>query len=273
MKRMFMLLVNAAVTGLHGQAVQSSLETTPFIRGSFSNKFADASAISSNLSALMQVHYFSATILKEQKFMLKELNAVAATIAFPIPTGAMAVKLIHSGNLNYRESTIGIVYAKNIGKVDLGMQVAYHLTAIKGYSRQTSGTIAFACTWHLTEQFHTGFQINNMNRFFTTRVKHSPAANVSLGMGYDISPLVYMEWEWSKEETQPMNIIGGLIYQFHQRCRLYLGISTSQPQPYIGAELFLNGWSLGIKTAYHLQLGFSPCLWLSFQKKDKKNNQ
>ena len=228
-------------------------------------------SVPANAASSLQAESISGVIYKEQKFLLKDLGVFYGAVVKPISNGAVALSIQHSGLNTFRETSVSIIYAKPLGRADLAAKFNYIYTAMEGYKPSGVTTITIAGIFHLSEQCHSGFQIEHVNSVFSSKDKlRFPQPEYRFGFGYDISSLVHLNIDCEMEQVISLNVNTCIAYQFHSKCRLLLGLGSFIPIPWFGAEFTLHAWKVGMKTIYHRQLGVTPALWISFQQKVPK---
>ena len=265
---LFILLLGNTIS--YTQIRRSNMQISGSIPGTYSKTFSEILSIESNSAVAVHIKELSTVIYKEQKFLLKELGLFFGAIIKPLPSGTLCFSFQQSGSNDFRETGISMSYCKLLGKADLAVTFNYNKIAATGYKPVHTVSATIAGILHLTEQFHSGFQIQHINSIFSrTQDMRTPAAAYKFGFGYDVSKLVHFSLECTRQQARSMNINAGVAYQIHKKCRLWIGLSPVIPSPFIGVQLYYEGWSLGVKTIYHPQLGISPSMWVSFRQKKK----
>lgn len=235
----------------------------------YSNKFSTVLSVYANAATASHAESVHAAVYKEQKFLMKDLGFLYATVVKPIPDGIVGIAVQHGGMNSFRETNFSVIYCKPLGKADLAAKFNYVHTKVEGFRANSALTMTIAGLFHFSDQFHSGFQIEHLNSVFSKPEKsRAPQADYKFGFGYDVSTLVHLSIECQMQQANSVNVNTGIAYQVHAKCRLFMGMGTFIPVPWFGVQFFASSWNIGMKSTYHRQLGITPALWISF-KKDK----
>ena len=238
--------------------------------GAYSKNFIDVFSFTSNQGALAGLQQVSAGIYAERKFLLKELSVYNLAVALPTTVGGIGFTAKYFGSTDYNESLLGIAYAKNLGKIDIGAQFNYNMIRIAGYGNDAVINFELGTIWHITDKFHTGIHVYNpVGGKFGKSGDEKLAAVYKGGFGYEASQKVFLSTEIIKEEDKPVNVRAGLQYNFAEAFFVRTGISTNAAFYYLGAGLSWKNVRLDVTASYHSQLGITPGLLLIFAAKPK----
>ena len=234
--------------------------------GTYSRKFTDVFSFTSNQAALAEIKSFASGVYTERRFMLKELDQYAGSMAIPFAQGGAGLSIMHRGDGQYRESQLGLAYGRGLGpNMALGVQFNYHLVGISGYGSAAAVHAEIGAVFHLTDQLHSGIHVYNL---LNSRLRNEAGAKLpavySLGLGYEISDRLLMSAELGKTEDQPVNVNLGVHYAFVEQLFIRSGIATSSSQFFLGAGIKWRDIRLDVAGSYHLHLGVTPSLSLVF---------
>lgn len=214
---------------------------------------------------------FSAAAFTEKRFLLEGLNNSMAAIGLPLSFGGIGFTIDYSGSKEYNLSSIGLVYGKNLGKVDLGVSFNYTSIKLNGYSKSSTIEFALGSLWKVSEKIHSSILLKNPigGRFGLDKTEKLPAV-IRFGLGYKASDNVSIAIELIKEEEQKAGFNTGLCYAFNKRFFFQAGIQTPIASPYWSIGYQIKKLRVETYCGYHPQLGFSPAISLIFLNADKE---
>jgi hypothetical protein len=160
-----------------------------------------------------------------------------------------------------------IAYAKKLGAVDLGIKFNYRMVTIPTYGNHASLIPEIGTTWHITAKVHTGIRIYYPVRTVTGTDKF--AYSYSSGIGYEVSPLVFLGLSILKEEDKNAEVNTAVQYQFARQFFAGLGISTGYSQARLAFGYNYHSLRLDVITTWHPRLGLSPGLMIIYEPPGK----
>ena len=269
MKILVFLLALLHQQGLLAQVVRQPLTVRYASLGAYSNNFSDIFSGTSNQASVAGLQTAAFAVFGEQQFMLNELKAFTAVAAVPTSSGTIGFQADHFGSSNFRESQLGILYARKVTEqVHVGIKFNYHSVGVAGYGNATALNFEGGAIFHLTDKLHSGIHVYNPTRVRLGKTGDERLASVyRFGLGYEASDKVFIGTEIVKQYNSDVSIQVGLQYNVHEKVFIRAGISTLYNNSYASLGLQLKFASVYINTAYHPQLGFTPGLLIIFQKK------
>jgi hypothetical protein len=228
----------------------------------YSSQFKDAFSFRSNSASLAGLKQFSAGIFSERRFLLEELSSYSMAVALPTSSGNFGLKADYFGGQLFRESSIGLVYGRNLGtRAAVGAGFNYVSLNAAGYGSAATITFDAGAIFHLTEQLQTGIHIYNPvgMKLGKTGEEKLPAV-YSVGLGYDVSPQLYIGTEAIKTEDQPLSINAGIHYAFADKLIARGGISSGTSVFYLGFGVLLKSFRVDVTASFHPYLGTTPGL-------------
>jgi len=214
---------------------------------------------------------FSASALTERRFLIEGFNLSSAAIGLPLSFGGVGLTINYSGSQEFNLSSIGLVYGKNLGKVDLG--VSFHYTSIKlnGYGKSSTIEFELGSLWQISERIHSSILLKNPvgGKFGLDKTEKLPAV-FRFGLGFKASENVSIAVELIKEEEQKPGFNTGLCYVFNKKFFFQAGIQTLIASPYWSIGYQIKKLRVETYCSYHQQLGFSPAISLIFLNPDEK---
>ena len=240
--------------------------------GAYSTKQTDPFAFTNNQAALAQIENATAGVFGERRFMLAENSLYGMAAAIPTRMGNFGVQLNYAGFKNFNENKVGLAYARKLGKLlDLGVQFNYYGYRIPQYGNASSVNFEIGAIMHFSDKLNGGIHVynpvgGNLGKEQTEKL----ASAYKLGLGYDASDNFYVSAEIIKEEDKPVNVTGGVQYQFLKQFFARAGFVSETGGGFAGLGLGWKNLRLDVSGSYHPQLGFSPGLLLIVNFKDSK---
>lgn len=200
-------------------------------------------------------------------------STYAAGIALPSKLGNFGVALNYSGFKNFNENKIGLAYGRSIcSKIDIGIQFNYYSYRIPSYPSGSSVNAEAGLMMHLSDKMSAGVHVFNpvggkLGKFQDEKL----AAAYKFGLGYDASDNFFVSAEIVKEEDKPVNVIGGMQYQFAKQFFMRGGFMSESSTAFAGVGIGFKNLRLDVAGSYHPQLGFSPGLLLMANFGNKKD--
>ncbi|RYG05552.1 MAG: hypothetical protein EOO02_03465 [Chitinophagaceae bacterium] len=255
------------------QSYRSPVSDPALGSGAYSVNYQDAFVFAANPAALglsTEQGGTSAGIAARRRFMLTELNQINAVAAFRRRNAGLSVLLNYAGFSEFNESSAGIGFGRNLGKLSLGMQLNYHRLVATGYDSYGTISADLSLLWQLTEKLRSGIQvINALPRNFGPLKDEKYSSIYKMGIGYEASKSCYLSAEILKETEKDVNVFLSVHYQFASEFFGRIGLNTD-----VGSPFFAAGWQkrklrILVTGSYHAQLGFSPGLMISFENPKK----
>lgn len=272
MGRLFLLHVFCCFClQLKSQSFQSPVSLIYAKTNTYSSIQKDAFSFTGNQAALAGNKKISVGIYGERRFMLADLTSYQFALALPTPSGNFGVQANYFGSSVFNQTRMGLAYARNLGKADIGAQFNYHQIKIAGYGNASAVNFDLGTILHISEQFQTGVHIYNPTRvsFGKTNEEKLPMI-YSFGLGYDASEKFFIGTEIEKVENLPVSVNVGLQYSFDERIFARAGISSATSVFYLGAGFSLNGFRIDITASLHQSLGVTPGLLFVYSAAEKK---
>ncbi|MBL0144817.1 MAG: hypothetical protein IPP48_02705 [Chitinophagaceae bacterium] len=112
---------------------------------------------------------------------------------------------------------------------------------------------------HFTDKFNGGIHIYNPVGGKLNNSDNEKLASVyEIGFGYDASDNFFISADMVKEEDKPINVIGGLQYNFAKQFFARAGFMSESSTAFAGLGLAWSNFRIDVSGSYHPQLGFSP---------------
>ncbi len=240
--------------------------------GAYSVSHVDIASVAANQAALAQLKQGSAALYAERRYLLKELNNYFGVAGIVTPLGNFAISANYAGNIEYKETRLGLIYARSLGtKADAGIQFNYYSIQPAGYGNANAITAELGAIFHLSEKLHAGLQLSNPwgGKFGNNKEEQIPSV-YTIGLGYDASEKFFTCIQLSKEVEQVMEIVAALQYKIVPGLLIRSGISTATSSVWAGAGLSWKRIRLDLTSTYHPLLGITPGLMLLLHFRETK---
>ena len=253
-----------------GQSFQPPVRSIAGGLGALSQHFSDVFAIADNPAGIAGAPGFSGGIYAGERFMLKELGDYLLVGAYESNTSSVLVQLHYAGSSDYNESSAGLSYARNLGKVRAGIRFNYHRITIGGYGSGATVSGDVSLIWELTPKLRAGIQaINPMPAFFGPDRSEEYPSLYRLGIGYEISDKCFLAGDIIKETGKTVNLSLAFQYQVVSKLLFRIGVNTDTGSPSMSLGWLLKLVRVSITGSYHPDLGFTPGVMLTFLHKPK----
>ncbi len=238
----------------------------------YSKKQIDVLSFTGNQAALASVKNAGIGIYGERRFNLSENSMYAVAFALPTSMGNFGLQVNYAGYTNFNENKVGLAYARSLGsKLDVGVQFNYYGYRIPVYGNASTINFEAGAIMHFSEKFHGGFHIYSPVAGKLDKATDEKLASAyTFGLGLDASENFYVSTSIVKEEDKPINVTGGMQYQFKKQFFVRAGFLSATESGYAGAGVSWKNFRLDISTSYHPQLGFSPGILLISNFSTKK---
>lgn len=269
LKKVFLLSAVFFYLNTWAQSLRQSIDFTYAKLTSYSRQFNDVFSFSGNQGALAAAKNFSAGVYSERRFLLNALSAYSAAAVLPTASGNFGIKGDYFGEADYNESSLGLAYAKALGsKAAVGVQFNYVGLKAAGYGSASTVNFDAAALFHLTPQLNAGVHVYNpvAASWGKDDVEKLPSV-YTMGLGYDVSPQVYIGAEAEKVEDQPIGVNAGLHYQVAEKLIARIGVRSATQVYYFGFGVQLKDLRLDATASIHPYLGMTPGLMLLYSPK------
>lgn len=193
---------------------------------------------------------------------MEELSSYSIAVALPTSSGNFGLKADYFGEQLFHESSIGLVYGRNLGpRAAVGVGFNYISLNAEGYGSAAMVTFDAGAIFQLTDQLQTGIHIYNPvgMKFGKSGDEKLPGV-YSVGLGYDVSPQLYIGTEIVKTEDQALSINGGIHYAFADKLIARGGISSATSDFYLGFGVLVKSFRIDVTASFHPYLGTTPGL-------------
>lgn len=267
------LLLLAAFPSL-AQSLRYTISMPYTSMSAYSSRQADPFGFTGNQAALARVESAGVGVWGERRFMLSETSVYGLAAAIPTSKGNFGLQVNYSGFSNFNDNKVGLAYARSLGKLlDLGIQFNYYGYRIPQYGSASAINFEIGAIMHFSEKFHGGVHVYNPVGGKLGKLEDEKLASAyKVGLGYDATDNFYVSTEIIKEEDKPVNVTGGVQYQFKKQFFARAGFASETGSAFGGAGIGWKNLRLDVAASYHPQLGFSPGLLLIVNFRKEKAN-
>jgi hypothetical protein len=218
-------------------------------------------AVSHNQACLAQISSPAAGCYFENRFLSREMGFGAAAFALPAGGGVFGLSLTCFGYSLYKESKVGLAYARPFGdKLSAGVQLDYLFTFIgEGYGSAGALAAEMGVLYELLPGFQLGVHVLNPT---LATLKDFGGERLStifrLGMAYHCSERVLLSLETEKDMDSKPVLRCGLEYGITDNVFLRAGAGTQPTTNSFGFGICLGKLRIDLASSFHYVLGYSP---------------
>ncbi|MCF8400968.1 MAG: hypothetical protein K9G45_06330 [Bacteroidales bacterium] len=203
----------------------------------------------------------------ENRFLVEELGFKSFAVIIPAKPGTFGISLSQFGYSIFRESKVGIAYAKKLwSNISLGIQLDYLNISLGGeYGSKDVYTFEIGMQAEISEKIRIGAHVFNPVR---ARLSDFQDERIELiyqtGLVYSFSDELIASVEAEKYIDHPLNLKTGLEYNFKEKFYLRGGIATKPASWAMGFGMKLQNFSINLASLCHQVLGFSPTVSVQY---------
>lgn len=269
---LLLLLLCVINTNSFSQTLRYSVSMPYTSLGAYTTRQMDPFGFTNNQAALAQVKTAGVGVFGERRFLLTENSVYGLAAAIPTKQGNFGLQVNYAGFKNFNEQKAGLAYARKLGKLlDLGIQFNYYSYRVPQYGNASSINFEIGAILHFTDKLNGGIHIYNPVGGKLGKLQDEKLASAyKFGMGYDASDNFYVSAEIIKEEDKPVNVNGGIQYQFLQQFFARAGFVSATGSGFAGVGVGWKNLRLDVSGSYHPDLGISPGILLVVNFKGDK---
>lgn len=227
--------------------------------GNVNTVFKDEQSLLGNQAGLGALDNYAVVAAAQRRFMLSELDAVAAGFALPTRSGTFGLLLQNFGYEEFRQQKASLAYARQLFEhFYAGAAFDYYHTRIPEYGSQGAVSFQAGLLAELGSQVTIGAHVANPARVAIGEEDRLPAL-FSLGLGWTPSPKAFLSIELEKDIDFPLRAKGGIEYRAAEPVYLRAGFASNPTTAHFGIGLILKEKiKVDVSASYHQVLGFSP---------------
>lgn len=268
---LLLLLLNFLFTDVSAQNAFSTAAGAKGIGAGNANlTYTDIHSGFNNQAGLAYLDGFSGVAYTENRFLLKELQLAAISIAKPTNSGTWGMMLQYFGFDEYNEQKVGVNYSRKLfDKFSIGAQFDFLNTQIKEYGNAAAITFEVGMQYEILEKLTTGIHLFNPIRA-SIGIQELPSI-LQIGLTYRPTGYIAISGSIEKDSTLPYNLRMGLEYQLLEKIQFRTGFNSNPNRLSFGLGYTVNQIQLNVAASYHDVLGFSPALGVVFLPATKED--
>ncbi|MFD2968264.1 hypothetical protein [Sphingobacterium bambusae] len=224
-------------------------------------------ALQDNPAGLTSLKRLAAGSAFQQHFVGTDIASQAFYLAIPVFSGSWLGFTVTNYGVFELSSLMrsGASFVRSFGHFSASVGVNYHQFAVHSYQseRQFSGDLGFQ--FRGIDHLSLGlFWRNIAQAKFSTLVDQRIVQEVGVGALAQVTSQLEAVVDVWREHPETWRYRSGLIYRFSEQFCLRGGFASS-PFQYTGGVGFMKGkWAFDLASAFHVTLGSSPQLALSY---------
>jgi len=233
----------------------------------------DVWACINNEAGLSGINRFEVAAYAENRYLIKDLDFIALSIAIPSSLGTLGLSILSIGTTGYYETKAGISYGKKFGKTfSAGIQINYYQFS---FQENKENDHQLSCHLSINTEINSHLlissRITNPVSFFQKKENYEPLQpKFSLGSKVNFSENFIWLLQLDKDLEQYFNLKTGFEYNPIKQLSLRVGVFTNPFCYSFGIGLFMGRFSIDCGSIFHQQLGISPSISLKYSSKAKK---
>lgn len=231
----------------------------------------DAWSYHHNPGASAGIRHFSAGVYYEARFLAKELQTQALSMALPLKKGVLSVGGQFYGYEQYRQTRAGAGYSLLLSeKIGAGVQVnLQQLRFGDNYGSATNATVEAGFLATISPKWRIGMSVLNIGRQRIAPLEDDRFTSVMrIGTHYRPSKKVTALFEVEKQVVHPVSFRAGLEYLPAEAFAVRFGAQSGPAELAFGFGYRKSTLHLDAGTKYHPVLGWTPNVGLTWQLTD-----
>jgi hypothetical protein len=211
-----------------GQYLLPATSLNPLGTNVFSHSSPDPFSGQANPAAVCRINS-SFGIIAEQKFLLRELSFVGFSLGLSNNNSGAGLYFNHAGDFLNFQSSGGLLLARNLGKISVGIGIARHQWKTAGYGSQVEYAGAAGCLFELSPKCVIGLAASPVMVSHASQQGFIPVARkFGWGIGYDFSDEVHVSAVLEKTEGGETCWKGAVHYKaVMMRAAICLGLQQA----------------------------------------------
>lgn len=263
MKTYFTLAVFLLVANAHAQVFTQGAKSAAM--GNVGAIFKDEQSLLGNQAGLGAMENFAVLVAAQRRFMLSELDAVAAGVALPTRSGTFGLLVQNFGYSEFRQQKIGLAYGRRLFEnFYAGASFDYFQTRIPEYGSKGAVSVQIGLQAQLSKQLLLGAHVANPGKVEIAEGDRLPTI-FNLGLAWTPSPKTSLAIEVEKDIDFPLRAKGGIEYQAAKPLYLRLGVASNPTTAHFGLGILIKeSIKVDVASSYHQVLGFSPSVGVGY---------
>jgi len=224
--------------------------------------------IQNNQAAISSIDKYSIGINYENRFTLKQTSYKSVAFIAPLNIGVLGLSYNHYGYKAYNEQKIGLVYARNFGKIiSIGIQLDYFSVKLgEDYGQKNNVSFELGLQSNIIDNLCIGIYVFNPIRVkLTDNYNEKLPAILRFGLAYRMHNNLIITTELEKSSyINPILFRFGLEYAIKSKFYIRGGIASRYEIFSFGFGINLKQLKIDMAACMHESLGFSPQMGLIF---------
>ncbi len=198
-----------------------------------------------------------------QPFSLPGLASGGLSFAFPAGNTRFGGFVQHHGGTSFHQTGVNFSVAQSLGtKGSLGAAFYYRSVAVAGYGAMGMLGAGLGGLVQLSEGLQAGVYLFRPASARGKEKEERLAGYYSAGLGYDLSPQVFLSAHFFQTEKSKPEVQASISYRVVPQISARMGIQSGTKEFFAGGGFIYRKCQLHIFTSLHPRLGFSPGLQL-----------
>lgn len=264
-----LILLFPSLNIIHAQSLTSPVGAASVASGNTSLTRKEFWSVFNNQAAMAWNQQAGAGIFAENRFLIPDMNRIAAGIILPIKRVVLGFTADQSGGQAYAETKAGLSAALKLGNhISAGLQLDYfHMKIPEGYNNHYLITFEGGLYADITEQINFGIHIFNPLRSKWNQTEERMPACIRGGISYQAEPSLSIYLEANKSTALPVILSAGAEYRYKQVFILRAGITNGLSKYCFGIGVVRKNLRIDLASSVHSWLGFSPHVSITYQFK------
>jgi hypothetical protein len=245
--------------------------------GGASVSLADVWSAQNNQAGLGFQKNYSAGIVYQNHFLIKELSTKAFSAVVPVKGGTFGLLVSNFGYSQFMQNKIALAFGKSFGeKISAGIAMDYLATAIPEYGKKNSFVAEMGIQAKPLKNLTIGIHIYNPTKTKLASYNDERMPTIMrLGGDYKFSQKVLLAVETEKDINTKAILKAGIEYHPINVLYVRAGASTNPSLSCFGFGINYKQFKLDVATTYHATLGLTPHIGLiyEFEKAEKTETQ
>ncbi len=223
-----------------------------------------------NQAALARISRLSTALDYQQPFRIKGYTQKSLAFVLPAKLANFGFSLKQKGILNYNETRMGLVMARNFGPAfSAGIQFNYFMIDFPEQGRQR-GTflIEMGILYEIKNNLFFGFHLFNPARASIESLNLTAKLPLRITSGISLKPsshfLLSTALDYCTEV--PFQLCFGIEYQLANRFFLRSGVSGKPIRHSVGLGYKTNFFAFDFALVHHQNLGYTPSICLTLNR-------
>ena len=236
---------------------------------------SDGWSIHNNQAGLGFLKNTSAGAYYENRFLISELALSGGYFAMPTKFGVFGLSARSFGYQLYRESKVGVAYAKTFGpNLSIGIQLNWEQVMLGDiYGNRNGLTAEIGAQYKFNDKFKLGAHIYNPTRTSLAEFNNERLPTIlRFGISYQLNKKILMLGEVEKNIYAQESFKGAIEYELVSVLFLRVGVSNNPLRNTAGFGIKLKKLQIDFAASFTQNFGFTPHFGLTYQFTSEKEN-